>query len=128
MAERAAMLESLMTERATGNVDASSYHYEHLRREFMADATTKSLLPSFVRTSRTLDAFWPYIKNAAGTYAERRRLISEGFTPLVEYLEGRNKAPGDALVSTALGSFDADGVHAVWVKALERRIVIRKER
>jgi len=119
--ERAIMLETIMIERATGLGGTSARYYEHLRREFMGDPATKELLPSFVRTSRSLDAFWPYIKNAAGTYAERRRLISEGFTPLVEYLEGRNRAPGDAIVSTALESFDAEGVHAVWTKALERR-------
>jgi hypothetical protein len=56
-----------------------------------------------------------------GTYAERRRLLSVEFTPLIEYLERRNKAPSDAIVSTALQSFDAEGVHSVWTKALERR-------
>jgi Abortive infection C-terminus len=119
--ERAALLESLMTERATGNRDASSPHYEYLRREFMTDPATKELLPPFVRTSRTLDVFWPYIKNVAGNYADRRRFVSEGFAPLAEHLEGRNKAPGDAVVSPALQSFDAEGVHVVWMKALERR-------
>jgi hypothetical protein len=58
-AERAAMMESLMTECATGGTDADTYVYEYLRREFMADPATKRLLPNFVRTSRTLDAFWP---------------------------------------------------------------------
>ncbi|XSC43460.1 abortive infection family protein [Bradyrhizobium sp. RDT10] len=39
----------------------------------------------------------------------------------MEHLEGRNRVPGDAVVSDALQSFDADGVHAVWSKALNRR-------
>lgn len=120
-AERAALMEGLMTERATGGLGASSEVYEHLRREFMADSITKELLPDFVRTSRTLDAFWPWIKNRAGSYADRRRLTSEAFGPLADHLEGRNRAPGDQVVSTSLGSFDPEGVHAVWSKALERR-------
>lgn len=120
-AERATLMENLMTERATGGLGASTHVYEYLRREFMADPMTKELLPDFVRTSRTLDAFWPWIKNKAGSYADRRRLISEAFGPLADYLEGRNRAPGDQVISTSLGSFDADGVHAVWSKALERR-------
>jgi Abortive infection C-terminus len=120
-AERATLMENLMTERATGGLGASTHVYEYLRREFMADPMTKELLPDFVRTSRTLDAFWPWIKNKAGSYADRRHLISEAFGPLADYLEGRNRAPGDQVVSTSLESFDADGVHAVWSKALERR-------
>ncbi len=87
----------------------------------MGDPATKQLLPDFVRTSRTLDAFWPLIKMSATTYAERRRIISEAFAPLAEYLEGRNRTPGDEIISTSLQSFDPDGVHAVWTKALERR-------
>ncbi len=120
-AERVALLESVMRERATGNMAASTTVYEHLRREFMNDLATRELLPAFVRTSRTLDAFWPFIKGQAGTYAERRRIISEGFTPLVDYFEGRSRAPADAVVSTTLEAFDAEGVHAVWTKALDRR-------
>ena len=120
-AERATMMENLMTEHATGGTDTDTYIYEHLRREFMADPATKDLLPNFVRTSRTLSAFWPWIKNEAGTYADRRRLISNAFGPLCDYLEGRNRAPGDHVVSTSLESFDAEGVHTVWSKALERR-------
>lgn len=120
-AERAVMMENLMTERATGGLGANSHVYEYLRREFMADPATRDLLPNFARTSRTLDAFWPWIKNKAGSYAERRRIISEGFAPLADYFEGRNRAPGDHVVSMSLESFDAEGVHAVWSKALDRR-------
>ena len=77
-----------MTERATGGLGASTHVYEYLRREFMADPMTKELLPDFVRTSRTLDAFWPWIKNKAGSYADRCRSITEAFGPLADYLEG----------------------------------------
>lgn len=100
---------------------ASTHDYEQLRRNFIADPGTKDLLPRFVRTCRTLDVFWPFIKDKAGTYADRRRIIGEAFTPLVDHLEGRNRSPGDSVVSDALQSFDADGVHAVWSKALSRR-------
>lgn len=119
--ERVAMLENLLVARATGDMTASSRDYEQLRREFIADAETNGLLPPFVRTCRTLDVFWPFIKEKAATYADRRRIISEAFTPLVEHLEGRNRAPGDLVVSEALQSFDSEGVHAVWSKALQRR-------
>lgn len=122
LVERAAMLENTMTARATGDVTASNAVYMSLRRDFMEDPMTKGLLPEFVRSCRTLDVFWPYIKNSAGTYAERRQIIGSAFTPLVEFLEGRNKNPADGVVSNKLETFDAEGVHTVWAKALERRI------
>jgi hypothetical protein len=87
----------------------------------MGDPSMRDMLPSFVRTYRNLDAFWPYIKHEAGTYAERRQIISGSFTPLIDHLEGRFGAPGDNTASDAMRSFDVDGVHAVWAKAIERR-------
>jgi hypothetical protein len=44
--------------------------------------------------------------------------------PLLDHLEsalGRNGAPHDRAISDALETFDAEGVHRAWVKALERR-------
>ena len=114
------MLEGLLVSRATGGA-ADNRIYEFLRREFMADAALKNLLPKFVRTYRNLDAFWPFIKHEANSYAERRQIITAAFTPLMDHLEGLNSAPGDQDVSATLETFDGDGVHAVWTKALDRR-------
>ncbi|WP_070999656.1 abortive infection family protein [Methylobacterium sp. C1] len=118
--ERVAMMEGILVAAATGG-SPDGHAYEILRRELLHDDEAKALLPAFVRTSRTLDAFWPYIKDRYGRYAERRAFIRESFTPLMDHLEGRNRSPGDAVVNDALASFDADGVHAVWTKALARR-------
>lgn len=118
--EQVAMMENILIAHATGG-SPDNHVYEHLRREFMYAEEVKALLPPFVRSCRNLNAFWPFIKNEAATYAERRRIISHAFTPLADWLEGRNRTPGDKIVSDALESFDAEGVHAVWVKALSRR-------
>ena len=115
------MMEQLMTARATGDTTANSRLYEYLRQEFMQSDELKVLLPPFVRTSRTLDAFWPFIQRTAGRYAERREIISQAFTPLIDHLEGKNRAPGDKIASDTLESFDTEGVHSVWNKALARR-------
>lgn len=118
--ERASMLEGLLIARATGN-SAEDGVYTLLRREFMADPVLKGLLPSFVRTYRNLGAFWEFIKYEAGTYAERRQIIHHAFTPLIDHLEGTDMAPGDEVASDALETFDEEGVHTVWTKALARR-------
>ena len=88
----------------------------------MQNDELKPLLPGFVRTYRTLSAFWGWIKFADSTYAGRRTLIGEAFTPLMDHLEGRGSSPSDVAVSDALATFDADGVHAVCAKALARRL------
>lgn len=119
-AERVAMMEGVLIAAATGGSGDNSV-YEHLRREFMADPVIRELLPPFVRTYRNLNAFWPYIKRKADTYAERRQIIGEAFTPLMDHLEGYTSAPSDQPASEALQTFDAEGVHAVWAKALSRR-------
>ena len=118
--ERAYMLENMLTAYATGG-SADTQVYALLRREFTGDPTLRDLLPSFVRACRNVDAFWAYIKREADTYAERRAIISEAFTPLIDHLEGRYRAPGDQVTSWTLERFDTAGVHAVWDKALERR-------
>lgn len=116
------MMEGILIATATsGNTFTGGEVYEHLRREFIRNSEIENLLPSFVRTYRDLKSFWPYIKNKASTYAERRTIIGGGFTPLIDWLEGRQNSPGDQVVSDALETFDADGVHAVWAKALARR-------
>lgn len=114
------MMEGALIAAATGG-DRDEDAYQHLRREFMFQPEINALLPNFVRSHRTLDAFWPFIKEAAPSYAERRKIVREGFTPLIDHLEGHNRTPADAGVSDTLGTFDLDGVHAVWSKALNRR-------
>jgi len=118
--EQATMLEGLLAARATGGT-ADDGLYQYLRREFMADLALCDLLPPFVRTYRNLSAFWPYIQRESGAYAGRREIIGKAFTPLIDFLEGRNTAPGDKVASDALETFDVDGVHAVWSKAIARR-------
>jgi hypothetical protein len=120
LAERAMSMENLMVAYATGG-RADSPLYERLRKEFMADDALKPLLPDFVRTCRSLSAFWGYIKSKAETYAERRLIISTAFAPLMDHLEQRHCAPVDAGASETLQTFDSEGVHAVWEKALQRR-------
>lgn len=115
------LLENILVESATGGVRQEDV-YRELRRYFMQNDRWKVLLPDFVRTHRSLSSFWPYIKNQAPTYAERREIIGAALTPLVDFLEDTQRLPLDDETSTLLKTFDSDGVHEVWERALERRL------
>lgn len=119
--EQVTMVESILIDAATGGSGQGPV-YEHLRREFMYDDEIRPLLPAFVRSCRDLGAFWSFIKPRFGRYEERRQFIREAFTPLMDHLESRGRAPGDIVISDALATFDAEGVQAVWTKALARRV------
>ena len=121
VAERVQLMENLLIDEATGGAPDGDT-YVHLRTEFMRDPRVKSRLPSFVRTCRTLSMFWAFIKKKAGTYAERREIIGDAFTPLVDYLEeGIDLVPSDPTASDTLEVFDAEHVYETWSKALSRR-------
>lgn len=119
--EKAEHLQAIMISVATsGGTPADDYAF--LREYFLSTPTYQSLVPRFVRTSRSLDQFWQFIKHKYPTYAERRLFIWDEFRPLLDYIEGKTKAPADEMITDALKSFNEDGVHSVWTKALERRL------
>lgn len=113
-------MEEILIARATGQINDDA-RYSVIRSELMQDPQVVAVLPDFVQRHRSLSTFWPFIKGVAATYADRRHFIHESFVPLLDLLEGRGVAPADPHAGETLRTFDADGVHAVWVKALERR-------
>lgn len=118
--QQAMLLEELLIARATGQI-GDVRQYADLRATLMQNPRIKALIPDYVQRHRTLATFWPFIKDVAATYADRRHYIHESFVPLLDHLEGRGCAPDDGRSGDALRSFDADGVHEVWEKALARR-------
>ena len=118
--ERAIILQNELISRATGSPNNGILYHE-LRVHFLSDEATKNLLPSFVRTCRTIGHFWSFIKDESATYDGRKKIIREAFAPLFDYLEGANRAPADTAISDTLATFDPEGVHTVWQKALSRR-------
>lgn len=118
--EQARILENILLAACEGH-RTSNQLYIQLRGLLLAELSIRSLLPSFVRTSRDLNHFWSYIRGQSGQWEPRRVHVREAMTPLIDYLEGANRAPVDPVVSDVLQNFDADGVHKVWIKALERR-------
>lgn len=118
--EKAEYLQNILISHATGSVGDDN-HYKILRQYFVENPDTSQFLPKFIRTNRDLSQFWNFIKLKFAHYAERKNYIWGEFSPLFEYLEGRNKKPSDAPITEVLKSFDEDGIHSVWAKALERR-------
>lgn len=118
--EKAQILQNILIARATGSENGNA-DYKILRQYFYSNGRTKDLLPSFVRTCRELEHFWQFIKGQFAHYAERREFIYKQFSPLLDYLESSSKIPADEDISNELKSFDENGIHAVWTRALERR-------
>jgi hypothetical protein len=118
--ERAQYLQNMLISHATGG-NAEERDYQLLRKLFLSNPETKDLLPSFVKTNRDLSQFWQFIKYKFDHYSERRNFIYSEFIPLLDFLEGRTPAPADSTISEGLRSFDEEGVHSIWSKALERR-------
>ena len=120
--ERATALQNAFIGRATGEGDPwPPGSYEALRKEFMADPTTKALLPRYARTCRDLGAFWPLAKAMSSTWEGRRVQIREDFEPLLDHIESGGGAPLDEETASVLGAFSSEGVASIWTKALERR-------
>jgi hypothetical protein len=118
--EQVQILEKGLVTFATGGGfgDAS---YEDLRKLLITDSRSKKIAPGFLKTNRTLEQFWQFIKGSFAHYGERREYIWAEFTPLHDELEDKKRAPADIEVSEILMKFDGENVHEVWQKALVRR-------
>jgi len=93
-------------------------------RAALIESAPKSLTPYFVRTCRDKGALLDHLLNVAsgaGSWRDRRAYIYDNFRPLLDHLETPEGAPSDNAISEVLASFDPEGVHRAWQKALTRR-------
>lgn len=121
--EKVEYLQNTLIARATAK-ECSDADYQYLREQLMANSSIKGLLPSFVRTSRTLSQFWGMIKPKIDNYEGRRKYIWDAFRPLLDKLEGieNPQSPHNNSVSSTLSSYyDLERVHSEWKKASDRR-------
>jgi predicted nucleotide-binding protein len=84
--EKVSYLSNLLISRAT-NGSYSDQEYEALRHELLSNNNLVELLPSWVKLHRSLDSFWGFIQPKFGTYADRRKFITEEFSPALNVLE-----------------------------------------
>jgi len=121
---QARIMEAILLAACEGDRTHSGM-YAQLRGMLVSDSRLNPLLPEFVKNCRDLNHFWSYAKGVPtgdrGHWEKRRRHVRDGMTLLFDFLEHRNAAPVDNVASDVLKSFDPDGVHVVWNRALERR-------
>lgn len=123
-------LRDIVIDRATGRTFAGGaaahrqldLEYRRVRRQLMKHADARARLPDFVSRFSDLQGFWDWIQPEKGSYAERRKLIREGFQTLVSYLESAGDFPDDAAISETLEKIDSESVRDAWQKALARRM------
>ena len=120
--EQVEMLQNALIARATGcsGVEDNA-DYSRLRTALLAEPAVAARLPSWVRATRTLDQFWPFIKAKFPSYAERREFIWSEFRSVFELWDGVAASPSDLGVTHAITKFDGEHIHGTWQKALERR-------
>lgn len=119
--ELAEYLQNLLTDHATRGAGDDG-HYKIIRQYFLENASTKALVPSWVRTNRNLSQFWEFIKHKFKHYAERRQFIWTELSPLLDFLESKQSFPAEKSISDVLKQFNEDGIHKAWATALERKV------
>ncbi len=84
--EKVSYLASLLTSHATGD-PASDNEYKSLRQELLSNSEITNLLPIWLKIHRDLGAFWGFIQPKFGTYADRRKFITDEFSVVLNILE-----------------------------------------
>lgn len=118
--DRAMVLRNGLVALCEGRSNMNEAVYRLLRREFMNDPATSSLVPQFVRTAQDTGAMWSFMKDHADRWEPRRQFVRDEFRPMIDRLE-QGSALADTVISNAVVSFDAEGITDAWNKALARR-------
>lgn len=101
--------------RATGS-DFDNQLYIEVRKKLLENKNSDKLLPEWIKTKRTIDQFWTFIKGRYSTYQERRDFLWSEFSPLLNYLEKKTISPLEESIV-----FDEAHIHNQWQKALDRK-------
>jgi Abortive infection C-terminus len=122
LAKTQRMQDELVKFSAGGVFEGGDDAYRVLRSELLSLADIQESLPTFIRRHRDLAAYWQFIKHKHSTYAERRQFLWDSFRPLLDRLESEQPHPAAGPIEAVLKSLDEDSVHAVWKKAMDRRM------
>lgn len=100
--------------RATGS-DFDNQLYTTVRTKLIRNKALEKLLPEWIKTKRTIDQFWTFIKGRFSTYQERRDFLWSEFSPILNYLEKKSTSPLEETIV-----FDEVHIHIQWQKVLGR--------
>ncbi len=84
--EKVSYLSNILIARST-NGSCSDEEYEALRHELLTNNNLSKLLPAWLKLHRSLDSFWGFIQPKFGTYADRRKFITDEFSNVLNVLE-----------------------------------------
>jgi hypothetical protein len=89
--EKIDQILGMLSARATGSFP-NDLEYRELRDELLDDSELASQLPSVVRSHRSLDDWWGFIRTRFEKYDERRAYLRDQFEPLLQELEEQRRA------------------------------------
>jgi hypothetical protein len=116
--EKADALQSVLLAKATGEA-ASDHDYAALRQHFI-NSPYAHLLPTWLKSKRTLGQFWPFIQTKFETYRERRAFIYEELAQFTDAVESNAPNPVEQSMGDLLTSPSHETVIAYWIKCNER--------
>lgn len=121
--EAATDLRTMMITRVTSRTEVDARAFTRAREAVLAGPVGARAAPLCVRTCRSPDDVWSYIKSQPNldTYHSRRVFLGEQFEPLLAALEDTDRAPVDRLVSSEIDRLDSASVARDWERALARR-------
>ena len=122
--EMAKLLHEVLVAVSTGkNYDDTElvFNYQITRKALMQNRAHLMCYLILMKRYRDLPAFWGYIKNEHGRYADRRRYLGEVFAPLFDYLEQcKDATPIDSIMANST-DITSEYVREIWDKAIERQ-------
>ena len=77
---------NLLISRARGE-ESSNEEYKILRNDLLLNGKIEEYFPTWLRTNRSLDSFWGFIKPKYSSYAERTTFLNTEFAPILNFLE-----------------------------------------
>jgi hypothetical protein len=115
-------LQNMLIAIATSNSSAgNNSEYQRFRTNFINNTEINNLIPDFLKTNRTTEQFWQFIKYKFGSYAERRNYIWTEFTKVLNFLESKQKGIVDNSTSETIEKFNQDYITSQWKKAIDRK-------
>lgn len=112
--------QNLLIDFATGG-DWDEEMYSKKRKELLANEIISKEVPDFIKTTRTAEQFWHFIKQVSSNYAGRRMFLWDSFSELLNIAEKNTSTPGENSISEKLKSINEVYIKQEWDKALKRK-------